>query len=241
MKLTDLTQETANNATAAQRVLSTSAGQSLSPGAQAELRALAAAAKGSSADESAHGGQPRPSHATAVAAAALSGAVEAGGSPHQSARCSARSQTLPAPGLPPVRWSAAAAGTAAARAPATCITSAALVEHLTSSSAHSAAVNDSADAPGDAPMDTAQLRGGAASQGVERGSPAVRAEARRETRRKLAFQPAAADIAEGGGAREGGWLMGRTVAVASDLATLATDSSAPVRTRRFWSPFACLK
>ena len=213
----DCLQETADSAMAAQRVLSTTVGRSLSPGAQAELRALAATAMGALTDVPPGGGQPDPSRAAAAAApteAAMCDALD------RAACCTAPSQMLPAPGLPPPRCPAPAADTALRGR----TTSAAPVPHSMSTSAHLAAqFTEGTGAANGGPLETTQPVG-AASQVFEHGRPALKLESRHEARRKLAFQPAEADIAEGGGRP-----LGRTVAVASDLATLAVDSSAPVR------------
>ena len=60
------------------------------------------------------------------------------------------------------------------------------------------------------------------------GLPAVKTGAKRDPRRRLAFQPAAADISDNSDA-DGGQTLRRTVEVPSDLATLTAGGSGLVR------------
>lgn len=219
-------QEKAEGGTGAQRVLSTSAGHSLSPDAQAELRALAAAGKPSSPAQSLPCGVAVPNFPAAEAAGpseAASGVAAATGSPEKAARCSAAAQPPAVPGLPPVRSSLAAAQTTAPP-----------VAHggeprLSATAPHVPMLRD-VGAPLNNCSQAAPVMGAPELPAASHGLPALKTGPRREARRRLAFQPAASDVADSGN-MDGVQSLRRTVAISSDLATLTAGGGGLVRSR----------
>ena len=198
-------------------MLSTSAGHSLSPAALAELRSIATA-KSPSAE----------SLAFAVKAVCTAGPSEMAtiveaksDSPAKAVHCSVAEQLALAPGLPPLR--------ASLPAPQLCAPSM-LVSRGTAAGAAQLR-------PTSAATDVPLLREGAAPSACGlpsrddpalQGLPAPSTGSKREARRRLAFHPAAGDVASDSDA-DGMETLRRTVAVPSNLATLAAGGSRPVR------------
>jgi len=225
-------QEDAQVRTGLQRVLSTSAGHSLSPAALAELRFIAAAKS-----------PPADSLATAVKARA-SAAVGAAGpsematileakhdSPAKAAHHSA-AEHAPlslAPGLPPLRASLPAPLPSASSAVVSDDTAAGPTQPGLTSTAPDMLTSREGAATSARSLPAPPLDESAPAAAA-RGLPTMNTRTKRETRRRLAFQPPAADVA-GDGKADGMETLRRTVAVPSDLATLAAGGSRPVRCR----------
>ena len=227
-----LMQDATETGAGAQRVLSTEAGHSLSPGAQAELRALAAAAKTAPADVPIG----RKAAASQVAAAAAgSGELATSltatdSSPEKAASrgCTAPEQPLLVPGLPPLRSSLLTTKSAAPSVACGNDTAVNLDEPRPSSTVPHVPFAPGGGAPVDGRLPAAPLDV-PASGSAAHGLPALQTVSTREARRRLAFQPAAADTADAGGDDpDDEQALRRTLAVPNDLATLAAGSTRPV-------------
>ncbi len=219
-------QEDAQVGTGLQRVLSTSAGHSLSPAALAELRSIAAA-KSPSVDGLASAIKPRAS--AAVGTAGLTEMATILEAKHDSPAKAAHhnsaiehAQLLLAPGLPPLRATLPAPQPSA---------SSAVISHGTAAGAAQPGCTSTAAnmTPSDRGSPTLPFDE-SASKAATRGLPGLNTRSKREARRRLAFQPPNADRAVDGNA-DGTETLRRTLAVPSDLATLAAGGSRPVRSR----------
>ena len=225
-------QEDAQVGTGLQRVLSTSAGHSLSPAALAELRSIAAA-KSPSAESPAFVKARASAAVGATGLSEMATILEAkSDSPAKDAHYSEADQLPLAPGLPPLDKVRSA--TLSLPVPQLCESSTVISSDMAAGAARPAltstgpSVQMSRDgAPSSRSLPAAPSHD-PAPEAAAHGLPAPHTGSKREARRRLAFQPNAAEAA-GSGYADGMETLRRTVAVPSDLATLAAGGSRAVR------------